>query len=301
MKGRGTTSVFDRFLFKGKGSPAKSHHRVAETAGAGKRKRDDSLAASAATRRTTAAGCSTASGGSGGNTEEGGLLPKLGTKPLRLVLVGHNPSAHAWASGHYYSNPSNRMFPILRETGIAPSDVCAGPQDDGKLQEAAGVGFIDVGVGNPGTDSRKFSSEDLRRWSTTFYEHLKAHTAAASDSIGCTCGQCGAPRLFGFTGKRQYVELLNAGYRNKSLGMKKVTTVGLGPQQVRPMGWPFREDTAVWVLTSTSGASALTNAQRLAPYARLSEALADIPWPLTGHHLLKCRDPRQNTGRRVEQ
>ena len=32
----------------------------------------------------------------------GGLPENLGSLPLRLVLVGHNPSAHAWTSGHYY-------------------------------------------------------------------------------------------------------------------------------------------------------------------------------------------------------
>ena len=54
---------------------------------------------------------------------EGGLAEKLGDRPLRLVIVGHNPSAHAWASGHYYSNPSNWMWRILLSTGIAPEGI----------------------------------------------------------------------------------------------------------------------------------------------------------------------------------
>ena len=70
-----------------------------------------------------------------------GLVPKLGTKPLRLILVGHNPSEHAWRSGHYYSNPSNRMWKILKETNIAPSSI-RGAEDDGKMVDAVGVGFI---------------------------------------------------------------------------------------------------------------------------------------------------------------
>ena len=28
---------------------------------------------------------------------------------LRLLLVGHNPSIHAWGSGFPYSNPTNNM------------------------------------------------------------------------------------------------------------------------------------------------------------------------------------------------
>lgn len=34
-------------------------------------------------------------------------------RPLRLLLVGHNPSDHAWGSGFAYSNPSNRMWKVL--------------------------------------------------------------------------------------------------------------------------------------------------------------------------------------------
>lgn len=83
-----------------------------------------------------------------------GLGPKLGSgAPLRLILVGvpghlpvpgrqhsswracilnhlshttpkrqvgHNPSEYAHHVGHFYGNPSNRMFPILISTGIAP-------------------------------------------------------------------------------------------------------------------------------------------------------------------------------------
>ena len=44
----------------------------------------------------------------GGKSCPPGLPEKLRDRPLRLVIVGHNPSAHAWSSGHYYSNPSNR-------------------------------------------------------------------------------------------------------------------------------------------------------------------------------------------------
>jgi G:T/U-mismatch repair DNA glycosylase len=31
--------------------------------------------------------------------------------------IGHNPSEHAWHTGHYYSNPSNRMWRILEGAG----------------------------------------------------------------------------------------------------------------------------------------------------------------------------------------
>ena len=82
---------------------------------------------------------------------EPGVPEKLGQEPLRLILVGHNPSAHAWQSGHYYSNPSNRLWPILIKTGIAPPGA-KGPESDDCMPHEVGVGFSDVGSGTPGTD-----------------------------------------------------------------------------------------------------------------------------------------------------
>jgi len=46
----------------------------------------------------------------------------------------------------------------------------------------------------------------------------------------CMCGHCGAPAVVAFSGKRQWVELLNAG-RPRAEWVK---TVPLGPQQERP-------------------------------------------------------------------
>lgn len=38
---------------------------------------------------------------------------------MLLPQIGHNPSEHAWHTGHYYSNPSNRMWRILEASGDA--------------------------------------------------------------------------------------------------------------------------------------------------------------------------------------
>ena len=102
-----------------------------------------------------------------------GVPERLGDRPLRLVIVGHNPSEHAhrtggrwgrgWGGvaclhaapattrtrahpppplllpGHYYSNPSNHMWSILKDSGIAPPSV-RGAVDDWRMAEV-GVGF----------------------------------------------------------------------------------------------------------------------------------------------------------------
>ncbi|KAF8069663.1 Tdg [Scenedesmus sp. PABB004] len=219
----------------------------------------------------------------------GGLPEKLGDAPLRLMLVGHNPSEHAWMSGHYYSNPGNHMWRILSAVGIAPP--ASGPAADDALPAGAGVGFTDVGAGQPGTDSSGFTSADFQRWRAGFYARLAAHARRASASIGCACGACGAPALVAFTGKRHYVELLNLGDAGALRGAARTASsaVALGPQPpgALPPGWPLPRDTEVWVLSSTSGASALTNQQRAAPYEALAQRLAQLPWPRTDI-VLRC-------------
>ena len=201
-----------------------------------------------------------------------GLGPKFGSRPLRLLIVGHNPSAHAWRTGHYYSNPSNRMWKILPESGVAPPWVVSCEADD-RLPEEAGIGFVDVGCGHPGTESAKFTSQDFEAWAGGFYGRLERAVAEAGQGAGCTCGRCGEPVFVAFAGKRQYLELMNVGRAGR-----KLDSVKIGPQAELPPRWPLQVS-RVWVLTSTSGASALTNEARLAPYKALAEQLQGVPWP----------------------
>lgn len=209
--------------------------------------------------------------------EEGleGLPERLGDSPLRMIIVGSNPSGHAWKSGRYYSNPNNNMWKILRQTGIAPPHV-AGALDDYLMPADAGVGFLDVGCGVPGTQLSKFSSSAMQGWSTGFYQRLSDHMQRASSSLRCTCGKCGAPSLVCFAGKRQWMELLNTGKKGK----EKVTRIEGGMQAgKRPEGWPFPSTTEVWVLPSTSGAAPMTVEERIAPYREVAQELSKIAWP----------------------
>ncbi|GMH40337.1 hypothetical protein BSKO_08241 [Bryopsis sp. KO-2023] len=213
-----------------------------------------------------------------GSSESGdgivGLPEKLGDSPLRLVIVGHNPSDHAWKSGHYYSNPSNRMWKILKATGIAPESV-AGAIDDDKMQSDAGVGFTDVGTGHPGTVSSDFGSSTFVPWREDFFSRMKAHLGRACSEIDCECGKCGCPCIVAFAGKRQFLELFNAGRSP----VNRVKSVDIGKQTRLPQGWPFPSETEVWVLPSTSGASALKNEQREGPFREVAAILESIPWP----------------------
>lgn len=59
--------------------------------------------------------------------------------PLRLLFIGHNPSDHAWASGFFYSNPSNRFYPLLRDAAIIPRDW--GAAHNPRMAVELGIGF----------------------------------------------------------------------------------------------------------------------------------------------------------------
>lgn len=59
-----------------------------------------------------------------------------------MIIVGHNPSEKAWELGHYYGNPSNRMWKLLSAAGIVPPNFTASNDDDCPI--TSGVGFTDV-------------------------------------------------------------------------------------------------------------------------------------------------------------
>lgn len=56
-------------------------------------------------------------------------------------------------------------------------------QDDILMPEE-GVGFLDLGCGNPGTHLSKFSSQTMQSWTNVFYSHLKDHKERAARHIG---------------------------------------------------------------------------------------------------------------------
>jgi TDG/mug DNA glycosylase family protein len=195
------------------------------------------------------------------------------------------------------------MWYLLSSTGIVPGHFKAVDDDDCPWE--AGVGFTDLGSGepywlllsscgpviraifegstgcimrshvirmifsgssclsphlsgNPGTKSGSFKGDLLRgTWRFDLYQRLKAHTERAG----------APPKVIAFTGKRQFQHLFDGNQK-----------VDYGLQTIRPPGWPFRpEHCQVFVLTSSSGASALTNEQREAPYRDLAALLAGLP------------------------
>ena len=249
------------------------------------------------------------------------LPARLGELPLRCVLTGTNPSQTAWNLGHAYAHRSNRFWPLLHSSpGVVPAAVALGGNrnggpspfsgtatDDELIGAHAGLGLCDVGTGHPETDSAAISSAAFASWAPAYYERLVGHVRRAAAASGCRCrivvvsgeggeeeegkeeeeerefhpSTCCAPRVIAFTGKRQFVELLNADKKEKKPKFDSSNvSYGLQPAALRPSAFPkCLSETELWVLTTTSGAAGLTNADRTAPWLELGRRLTREPWP----------------------
>lgn len=192
-----------------------------------------------------------------------GRLPASAEEvPLRLILIGHNPSEHSWNSGTGYSNPSNRFWCTLRQAGILPSSWRPGASLHTLANNMAGdlgIGLTDV-LTCPGSDANEFSHAVMLEWRASLYSRLRGHI--------CRAG--GAPCLVVFVGKRQWTHLFP----------RVLPRCHSGLQKTMPPGWPLPSETKVYVVTSPSGRAVISQGTRLAEYATVASALERVAWPL---------------------
>jgi G:T/U-mismatch repair DNA glycosylase len=219
-----------------------------------------------------------------------------------MLVIGHNPSEHSWASGWSYSNPSNNFWRLLVKGAIVPEDWSA--EDCPRLPGELGVGFTDAGC-VPGSDAARFGRATMREWRADLYARLRGHlcrasgydfgdgdddtedaedaedtedtvpvpgddSAAAAAAAAAACGY--GPAIVAFAGKRQYGQLFDAVPGSVRAGRQDPNSL--------PPGWPFcPESTEVWVLPSSSGRAAMTREAREGPYVELGRRLAELRWP----------------------
>ena len=201
---------------------------------------------------------------------------------LRLLIVGHNPSEKSWQRGHYYANPANRMWSLLRLAKIVPSTFIH--DNDIDCPSKCGVGFTDLMTGIPETKSSTFSLGDIAKWKKSLYHRIESHVIRVSRNLNMSLVQS-CPKVIAFAGVRQWKALFPPNYNFKSdasatssmddflihdhgtkrkypqleeenqLLSEKST---FGVQSVRPPDWPKALGSCkVFVLPSSSGAAAL--------------------------------------------
>ena len=175
------------------------------------------------------------------------LAEKYGDLPLRLLLVGHNPSEHSWESGHYFSQPSNNFWKLITESGLLEADVEA---NDDSMLEKMQIGFTDV-IRVPNSNSSVISRAYFKEQRNFFYNRIRgnAHRVGAP------------PERIAFVGKRQFSMLFDP----------PLKSVDLGLQFVGPPEFPF--NTEIWVLSTPSGRSPMKWEERLQPYMELAQTM----------------------------
>jgi TDG/mug DNA glycosylase family protein len=234
-------------------------------------------------------------------------------RPLKLLIVGHNPSDQSWEKGHYYANPSNRMWPLLAKASIVPSHFTA--VHDKRCPGELGIGFTDIMSGVAETHSSTISDSTFQSFKHSFYKRVSAHVKRAGVGEENTSVETAAyPRVIAFAGVRQWKALFPAGYfeaKGKSkrapepgqpsvaqlfgkygnpAGIAVVQEAAVPPaetpsapaglkyglQTERPSDWPSAlAASEVFLLPSSSGAAAMTTAEREGPYLALGQLLQE--------------------------
>ncbi|OAO16932.1 hypothetical protein AV274_1376 [Blastocystis sp. ATCC 50177/Nand II] len=195
------------------------------------------------------------------------VCPHNGEGRLKLLIVGLNPSEHAWKSGNMYSNPTNRMWKILTGT-LLPSPESKGIikstlsiNDQNSLPKEYGIGFCDVGI-VPGNQSDSFSKEELQKWRIDFIRRLRNHLkrVCREEHNDPKCSlSCHAPRIVLFAGKKQFCVLTGK------------STASTGLQSSLPSDWPFGRASKVFVCPSSSGRVVMKREELMKCYERVFE------------------------------
>jgi G:T/U-mismatch repair DNA glycosylase len=151
---------------------------------------------------------------------------------LKLIIVGHNPSEQSFTKGHYYANPVNRMWPLLRKATIVPSNFTC--ENDRECPSKLRIGFTDVCWNYCETNSFNITDKELSQNKDSFYGRLRAHCERVHQNYpNIPLEEC-YPRILAFAGVRQwkalfpnnhFIQKINIGGlsrgRKKALGDRK--------------------------------------------------------------------------------
>jgi hypothetical protein len=233
---------------------------------------------------------------------EGGLQELYATPgelelPLNLLIIGHNPSDASWKKGHYYANPSNRMWPLLVKSQLVPATYRS--TQDSLCPFHCKIGFTDLILNFPETNSQKFTHEYLYSQRTSLYSRLiqhcqrvernlrMNHQKISADDVVLTSHDLAAvpseestdfpdkysPKIIAFSGIRQWKALFPLTSRE----FKQDYRTRYGIQKILPPDWPKElSKSVIFLLPTSSGAAPMTTAEREEPYLELARVMRSL-------------------------
>jgi hypothetical protein len=226
--------------------------------------------------------------------------------PLNLLIIGHNPSDTSWKKGHYYANPSNRMWPLLIKSQLVPSTYRS--SQDFLCPFHCKIGFTDLIIHFPETNSQKFTHEYLHSQRISFYSRLIQHCQRVEKNLrinrdeisedekdpeGCnttpndpndnsisrpseespSTNNKYSPKIIAFSGIRQWKALFPLTSRE----YKKDYRTRYGIQKILPPDWPKElSNSLIYLLPTTSGAAPMTTTEREDPYLELGKVMRSL-------------------------
>jgi TDG/mug DNA glycosylase family protein len=87
------------------------------------------------------------------------MLPDYLRAGLSVVFVGTSVSTTSAERGHYYSNPTNKFWPLLGATELL-GEAVLGPEDDARINDF-GIGLTDIVKVRAESSDARLEEEDF--------------------------------------------------------------------------------------------------------------------------------------------
>jgi len=110
------------------------------------------------------------------------VLPGPDDPPLRLLLVGINPSLLSAERGQHFARPGNRFWPALHAAGVTPEPLR--PADQHRLR-ALGVGITNL-VPRPSARASEITPAELRAGGARLLRLVRERRPAVVALLGIT-------------------------------------------------------------------------------------------------------------------
>ncbi|KAG0345863.1 hypothetical protein BG005_001076 [Podila minutissima] len=102
------------------------------------------------------------------------LLPDIIDYDLDVLWVGINPGIKSSEKSHHFSGPTNHFWPCLNDSGLLPSGVRLGPQDDRSMPALYNMGLTNL-VDRPSRSGAELSSTEARAAAPTLMAKIKKY------------------------------------------------------------------------------------------------------------------------------